>query len=190
MPDISLDPQTTALILIDLQQGIVARQGAPYATTDVVKKAAALAQRFREKNATIIYVRVDLANMLVLPVDQPMRNPDAPPPPPNASEIVPEAGIQPQDIVITKNQWGAFFGTDLEQTLRQRGIKTIVLGGVATNYGVESTARAAAGLGFALIIAEDACTSLDAAAHKFAMESIFPRIARVRSTEQILEGLE
>ncbi len=137
----------------------------------------------------MVYVRVDLANMLRLPADKSMRDPNAPPPPAEASELVPEAGFQSGDLLITKRQWGAFFGTDLEQQLHKRGIHTIVLGGIATNYGVESTARAAAGLGFELVVVEDATTSLNADAHRFAFENIFPLLGHVRSTEQVMKAL-
>jgi nicotinamidase-related amidase len=189
MTNLTLAPKTTALILIDLQRAIVGRQTAPYSAQEVVKKGAALAARCREKKATIVYVRVDIANFLKLPTDKSMRDPNAPPPPPEASELVPEAGFQPGDLLITKWQWGAFFGTDLEQQLRQRNIRTIILAGIATNYGVESTARAAAGLGFELITVEDATTSLNAEAHRFAFENIFPLLGRVRNTDQILAAL-
>jgi nicotinamidase-related amidase len=73
--------------------------------------------------------------------------------------------------------------------LRERGIDTIILAGIATNFGVESTARQATSLGFQVVIAADACSSLDAAAHTFAMEKIFPLIARVRSVQEIVDAL-
>lgn len=183
-----LDSKTAALILVDLQYGIVSLQTAPYAAQDVVKRGAALAQLFRKKGAMIVYVRVDLSNMLRLPVDAPLRDPLAPPPPARASELVPESGVQKEDLVITKRQWGAFFGTDLEKRLQARGIKTIVLGGIATNFGVESTARAAAGLGFELVVVEDATTSISKEAHDFAMKTIFPKLGRVRTTDQVRES--
>jgi nicotinamidase-related amidase len=190
MATLELDPASTALILIDLQQGIVGRaELAPHSGADVVRRSAELAARFRAKGAMVVYVRVDVTNFLVLPVDRPMRDPNAPPPDAAWSELVPEAGRQPGDLVSTKRQWGAFFGTDLEAQLRARGIRTIVLGGISTNYGVESTARAAAGLGFALIVVEDATASSSAELHRFPYEHIFPRLGRVRSTAEVLAAL-
>jgi nicotinamidase-related amidase len=185
-----LDPRTTALILIDLQHAITARQLAPHSAQDVVQRCVALANAFRAKGALVVYVRVDLAHMLQLPVDSPMRKPTDPPPLPNASELVPEAGYQPTDLLITKRQWGAFFGTDLEAQLRARNIATIVIAGIATNFGVESTARAAAGLGFATLLAEDATSSLSPEAHAFAYTTIFPRLARIRPTQTLLAALQ
>jgi nicotinamidase-related amidase len=190
MDPLNLNPKTTALILIDLQQGIASRPTAPHAAGFVVANAARLAAQFRRAGATVVYVRVDLANRLELPVDAPLPPASGPrgmsPPDAGASELVAEAGYQAGDLLITKRQWGAFFGTDLEAQLRQRGIHTIVLGGIATNFGVESTARAAAGLGFALIIVEDATTGRDGQMHEFAFTRIFPHIARVRTTDQVI----
>jgi nicotinamidase-related amidase len=85
----------------------------------------------------------------------------------------------PTDIWITKHQWGAFHGTDLDDQLRRRGITTIVLGGISTNFGVESTARQGWERGYAIVIAEDAAASTTAEMHAFAVEKIFPRISRV-----------
>lgn len=91
--------------------------------------------------------------------------------------------------MITKRHWGAFAGTELEQQLRQRGVETVVLGGIATNIGVESTARQGTGLGFAFVVVEDACSTFDAESHRFAFEKIFPRLARVRKTDEVIASL-
>jgi nicotinamidase-related amidase len=112
------------------------------------------------------------------------------PPPPSASELVPEAGIQPGDIIITKRQWGAFYGTNLEQALDRKGIDTIIMAGIATNMGVESTARAAFDAGYALVFAEDAMTTMSAEWHEFPIKNLFPRMGRVRTTAEIIEALQ
>jgi nicotinamidase-related amidase len=185
-----LDPKRTALVLIDLQNGIVSRQTTPYSAAEVVQKGNRLARAFRAAGATVVYIRVDMANVLQLPVDEPMRDPNAPPPPAIASELAPDAGFQDGDLLITKRHWGAFAGTELEQALKQRGIDTVVLGGISTNAGVESTARQGTGLGFAFVIVEDACaTSMGVEAQRFAFEKIFPRLARVRKTDEVIAGL-
>jgi len=189
-PELSFDIKTSALVLIDLQRSIVGRDTAPYKAMDVVRNCAALAKTLRRAGALIVYVNVDVANFLKLPTDKSLRDPHAPPAPAGASDIVPEAGMEPGDLRITKRQWGAFFGTDLEAQLRQRDIKTIILGGIATNYGVESTARAASGLGFELITVEDAITGLNAEAHRFACENILPYLGRMRSTREVLETFQ
>lgn len=189
MSPLHLEAKKTALVLIDLQNGIVGLPTAPYSGQQVMEKATLLAQAFRAKGGTVVYVRVQMGNFLQLPVDVSLRDPNAPPPPPEASEIAPQAGFQPGDLLITKRHWGAFAGTELEAQLKQRGVDTVVLGGVATNFGVESTARQGTGLGFAFVIAEDLCTSLSAQMHSFAFEAIFPRLARVRKTDEVIAAL-
>jgi nicotinamidase-related amidase len=185
---LQLDPKKSALILIDLQHGIVGMQTQPHSAKSVVEKSAMLANRFREKNATVIYVRVDLADMTPLLVDVSHSDPNNPPPP-IASELVPESGFQSGDVLITKRHWSAFSGTDLEEQLRKAGVNTVVIGGIATNFGVESTARAAAGLGFAVVLPEDATTSISADAHNFTYQLIFPMLGRVRKAAEVAEAL-
>ena len=187
--ELRLDPKTTALVLIDLQHGIVARQLAPYSGEEVVKNCARLADAVRSKGGTVIFVRVLAAEILSLPVDAPWPRPSGTIPA-NAWEIVPESGRKHDDIVVSKRQWGAFYGTDLDQQLRRRKIQTIILGGIATNFGVESTARAAFDRSYELVFAEDAMSSLNAEAHGFATTILFPRMGRIRSTEQIVNGLK
>lgn len=181
------EPKTTALVLIDLQKGILARQGAPYSSSEVLTKCTHLADRFREAGATIVHVRVDIRQIQNLPVDEPMRPPGSPEPPESASELVLARGEK--DLVITKHQWGAFYGTALDQQLRRRGIKTIILAGIATNFGVESTGRDAQERGYEIVFVEDAMTTVSAEHHEFATKHIFPRLGRVRSSEKVLEVL-
>jgi nicotinamidase-related amidase len=97
--------------------------------------------------------------------------------------------VQAGDLIVTKRQWGAFYGTDLEQHLRRRGIRTIVIGGIATNFGVESTARAAFDQGYEVVFAEDAMSSVSAEVHEFPIKNVFPRMGRVRTVEQIVKAL-
>ncbi|TAM02482.1 MAG: isochorismatase family protein [Paraburkholderia sp.] len=187
---LSLDPRTTALVMIDLQHGIVGRPVAPHSGTEVVARAKQLADTMRAKGAAIVWVRV-LLNELHLPsADAPLRAPDAPPAPAEASELVPETGLQAGDVIVSKRQWGAFYGTDLELQLRRRGIKTIVLGGIATNFGVESTARAAFDQGFGLVFVEDATSSLNEEMHHLTFSKLFPHMGHVRSTQQVIDVLE
>jgi nicotinamidase-related amidase len=189
MSSLHLDASKTALVMIDLQKGIAGRQTAPHPAREVVERSNRLAKQLRQKGGLIVYVRVNMADFLELPVDAPFRDPNAPPPPPDASELVPEAGYQAGDLVVTKRHWGAFAGTNLEQALRERNIETIVLTGISTNAGVESTLRQGTGLGFAFVVAEDACASLEEEAHRFSIEKTFPRLARVRKTDEVIEAL-
>ncbi|PLZ01185.1 isochorismatase [Burkholderia sp. WAC0059] len=186
---LTLDAPTTALVLIDLQHGIVGRTLAPYSGPQVVANAKRIADALRMKGGTVVFVRVQIEDLLHLPADTPMRAPDAPPPPPEASQLVPEAGVQPGDLVVTKRQWGAFYGTDLEQQLRRRGIGTIVLGGIATNFGVESTARQAFDQGWRLVFVEDATSSLAGDMHRFTMDRVFRLMGHVRTTDEVIGAL-
>lgn len=189
MSSFHLNPKNTALVIIDLQEGIVGTPTEPYSAAEVMQRSNRLAKHFREKRAAVVYVRVDMANVLQLPVDAPMRGPDSPPPQPSASELAGQAGFQPGDVLITKRHWGAFAGTELEQVLRERGIDTVVLTGISTNAGVESTARQGTGLGFAFVIVEDACSARSAEEHRWSFEKIFPRLARVRKTDEVIAAL-
>ena len=186
---LTLDTKTTALVLIDLQNAIVGRQTAPHAAADVVSRSAALAEAVRAAGGTAVYVHVLVTDILSLPVDQPRPRPSGPISP-SASELVPEAGFREGDVLITKRQWGAFYGTNLEQQLRRRGIRTIILAGIATNMGVESTARAAHDQGYELVFAEDAMASLSAEFHQFSVQNIFPIMGKVRSSAEIIEALK
>jgi nicotinamidase-related amidase len=187
----SIDKTKTAFVVIDLQKGIVARQTAPYAADLVVKNAAALAGAFRKNAMPVFLVRVtpspDGKDALrpVVDVSMPFQIP-----PPGWADIVPEIGPKEGDFVITKHQWGAFYGTELDLEFRRRGIVTIVLSGISTNIGVESTARFAYEYGYNQIFAEDAMAALSAEEHAATIGKIFPRIGLVRKTGEILAGLE
>jgi len=186
----TLDPHSTALILIDLQNSHIARQLAPHPAADVVRNSLLLADTLRQKGGTVVFVRVLVQEMLPFEVDAPFPRP-ATPPPANASELAPEvrAQVHEADILIAKRQWGAFYGTELDQLLRRHGIKTLIMGGIATNFGVESTARAAMDFGYRLLFAEDAMSTLSPEMHRFSIECLFPKMGRVRITKEILNLL-
>src|SRR5580692_1655190 len=176
-----LDSKTTALVLIDLQKGITGYELKPYPADRVTEVGSALADTFREAGAPVVLVNVGFAKDFKDALRQPVDQPFAAPPgglPENFSELI-DGLAKPNDILVTKRQWGAFHGTELDLQLRRRGIQTIVLGGVATNIGVESTARQAWELGYEVILIEDAATSMSAELHDMAIRHIFPRIARV-----------
>ena len=184
---IELDPQLTALVLIDLQKGILANELRPITAEDLLARGRALAERFRSAGATVVLVNVgfsaDGADMLRQRVDE------ASPMPaggfPAGWNEFPPGLQQPGDLKITKRQWGAFHGTELDLQLRRRGIRTIVLGGVSTQIGVESTARQAYEHGYELIIAKDATTSSVSEGHEMSMKHILPRLARLVTSGDI-----
>ena len=187
----NLDPKTTALVLIDLQHGIVSRPTEPYNAHEVAANGGFLAEAFRQAHATVVLVNVtfspDDGDRLKPPVDQ--QPAITLPLPADWAELVPILHPQPSDIRITKRQWGAFYGTELDLQLRRRGIRTIVLAGISTNFGVESTAREAWERNYAIVFVEDACASFSAAAHAFAFENIFPRLGIRSSMRTIINAI-
>jgi nicotinamidase-related amidase len=184
---IELDPRTSALVLIDLQKGILGNALTPITSQELLVRGEALAERFRAAKATVVLVNVafspDVADMLRQPVDQAQPLP-AGGLPADWNEFPPGL-MQSGDLQITKRQWGAFYGTELDLQLRRRGIRTIVLGGVATQIGVESTARQAYEHGYELLIVKDATTSTDAEGHEMSMKHIMPRLSRIVQSSDI-----
>jgi nicotinamidase-related amidase len=181
----SLDPASTALILIDLQRGIVTRETTPHSADKVVANGLRLARAAKERGALVVLVHVsfaaDKADMVRKDVEEIAPRSTAP----GWEEIVPELAPL-ADVVVKKRNWGAFYGTDLDLQLRRRGRRTLVLGGIATNFGVESTARNAFERDYQIVFAEDAMSGLVAGDHEFAFRRVFPRLGRIASTEEIL----
>ncbi|MTJ82258.1 MAG: isochorismatase family protein [Telmatospirillum sp.] len=186
---ISVNARTSALVLIDLQSGILSLPTRPRPAAEVLTTGRILAERFRARGAPVVLVNVDFGPERAY----------APPGttqqasvraggslPPEWSRLA-DGLAAPGDILITKRQWGAFTGTGLDQTLRRLGVDTIVLGGIATNFGVESTARHAWELNYHVVVVEDACTTTAPDdAHALAFDHVFPRIARITQSD----GLE
>ena len=191
--DLKIEPAKTALVVIDLQRGIVAMPSAPRSSTEVVARAAQMAAALRAAGGTVVFVHVtpsaDGKDSLKPITDAPVQTGDRSVPP-DWSEIVPELKPEITDIVITKRQWGAFYGTELDLQLRRRGIDTIILCGISTNVGVESTARDAYERGYNQVFVEDAMAAREAEDHLHTVRSLFPRIGRVRSTEDVLAALK
>lgn len=184
---LQLSPERTALVLIDLQEGIISLPTTPYSGEEIVQRSKQVAASFRKAGASVVLVNVAFSSQeedaLKAPVDRPLHSSDGSLPS-NWSHLV-EGLAAPQDICVTKHQWGAFYGTDLDLQLRRRGIDTIVLGGIATNMGVESTARAAHEHGYNIIILEDITSGLDEEMHNFSFTRLFPLLSRVRQSKSL-----
>ncbi|MFI9505071.1 hydrolase [Nocardia sp. NPDC052566] len=182
--------ERTALVVIDLQHGIVAAPRVPHSAAAVVANSAALAHAFRAHGLPVILVRVSFA---IDGADQAKgRNefPSLPGTPPEGwDRIIDDLLGHPEDIHVTKRNWGAFYGTDLDLQLRRRAVTQIVLTGIATSIGVESTARAAHEHGYHVTLATDAMTDADAASHEHSVAKIFPRLGETGTTAEILELL-
>ncbi|MGW5399143.1 hydrolase [Streptomyces sp. NPDC003952] len=189
MSEITLDKHT-ALVLIDLQKGIMAL---PVVTPSeqILDKGIRLAGAFRTAGLPVVLVKVAWSPD---GGDLPTARADAPgpttAPPAQFSELPPELAAGADDIVITKRHWGAFTGTELDLQLRRRGIKRIVLAGISTSIGVESTARSAWEHSYDLVFAQDATTDTDADAHTHTFTKIFPRLGHVSTTDEILTALK
>lgn len=186
----SLSMQKTALVIIDLQNGIVkSRQRAPYTVEQVVANASRLAEAFTRKGAFVILVRTsthDGKDMLQVKTDDAEHHAQHQE---GWDRHVPELARYTGAYIVTKRQWGAFFGTDLDLQLRRRGINTIVLCGISTSFGVDTTAREAYHFGYHQIFVEDAMAADKKEDHDYVCNRIFPRIGRVRTTEEVIEML-
>ena len=190
--ELQFDPQRTAVVVIDLQKGIVSMQTRPHASSAVVANAVRLLRSARRAGAQPILVHVGASPD---GADWPSPSADAgaqraAPRPPGWSDLIPELERSQGDLVVFKRQWGAFYGTDLDLQLRRRGLDTLVLCGIATEFGVESTARDAYERGYRQILVSDAMSGVTEQSHRNALERIFPRLGQVRTTDAVIAAFE
>ena len=189
---LTLDAKRTALVLIDVQKGTLGFSLSPRTPAEIVSTSVKLAEATRKSGALLVYVRVAFAADYA---DRPQGLTDTPmilPPggmPKDWSDYAPEVAAIAPDLWITKRQWSAFHGTELDLQLRRRGIARVVVGGLMTNFGVESTARDAYQHNYAVIVAEDSCASFAADMHRFAIEKTLPRVSLIRSSAEIIAAL-
>lgn len=184
----------TALVIIDLQKGIAGREGfQPYSAAEIIEKNEKLVAKFANTEALIVFVHVK------------NYGPEAMKPVTDGTPMV--TGTLPDDfsdfvigtaydknvtnvIHVTKHNWGAFHGTDLDVQLRRRGIKNIILTGIATTIGVDTTAREAAQHGYEIVTVSDAMTDFNGELNEAIIKNIFPRLSKVRTTEEILTEID
>ena len=182
MPLTTLDTKA-ALVVIDLQKGI-AGMATVHPMADIIGRTAQLARAFRKRGLPVVLVnangrapgRTDAAAFAF-------------PSAPHWAELVPELEPQPHDHLVTKQRWGAFIGTPLDQYLRGHDVTQIVMTGVATSIGVESTARSGYDHGYNVVFVTDAMTDRDADAHQYSVEKIFPRMGETTTTDALLARL-
>ena len=177
-----LDPDT-ALIIVDLQKGIV---GLPliHPIDGVIERVRALADVFRERGLPVVLVNV--AGGAPGRTEQPRQTG---PRPDGWTDLIPELNRQAADVVVTKRSWGAFATTDLQAQLKARGVTHVVIAGVATGTGVEATARQAYEAGFNVTLALDAMTDLRPEAHDHSIKNIFPRLGETGTSQEIIDLL-
>ncbi|MET8615697.1 hydrolase [Streptomyces misionensis] len=185
----TLDPRT-ALVVIDLQRGIVGSPTQPHSGADVLARSVRLADAFRARDLPVVLVRVsfaaDFADAMPGRTEQQGGGAAFPE---GWDILVDELTGHDGDIQVTKHNWSALFGTDLDVQLRRRGVTQIVLTGIATSIGVESTARDAYAMGYNVTLATDAMADRDAQTHAHSVEKIFPRLGETGTTDEILELL-
>jgi nicotinamidase-related amidase len=194
---LQLDLDTAALVLVDVTNGMLTVEMAPHSAETVLANAVKLADGFREAGCTVVLTTA------ALPVPPSARARVAPPAPPERDlsalakvatvpdwrDPAPGLGPEPGDLFVQKPAWSAFFATDLDLQLRRRGVRTLVVGGIATNFGAESTARDGRYRGYDIVLAEDASRALTAEEHQHACRYTFPMMGRVRTTDEILKAL-
>jgi nicotinamidase-related amidase len=183
MPITPLD-KTPALVIIDLQKGVVTYPTV-HPIDGVVKHSSELAAAFRRHGLPVV-----LVNATGRAPGRTEHSPGDPARTADWVDIVPELNRQPQDHLVTKRTWGAFTDTNLYAHLKGLGVTQIVLAGVATSFGVESTARQAHELGFHVALAVDAMTDLNLDAHNHSVTRIFPRLGENGTTHEILDLLK
>jgi len=189
---LTLDAKRTALVLIDVQKGTLGFNLSPHAPEQIVATSAKLAQACRQTGALLVYVRVAFAADYA---DRPQGLTDTPmilPPggmPKDWSDYAPEVAAIVPEIWIAKRHWSAFHGTELDLQLRRRGVTHAIFGGIATNFGVESSARDAWQNNYTVVIAEDACSSVGPDLHQFAIEKTLPRVSLIRSSAEVIAAL-
>ena len=175
MADLQLDSHKTVLVLIDLQNAIVSMSTAPHPAVQgrgQFGKAGGSVSRPRRPSCLYPCRPQRYPRASCRPAGQP-GEPHRCPPLLRDCSLLPDFSLATS--LLTKRHWGAFAGTNLEQQLRSHGVDTVVLTGISTNAGVESTARQGTGLGFGFVVVEDACSGQDGEQHRFAFEKIFPR---------------
>ncbi|HCV9035265.1 isochorismatase family protein [Staphylococcus aureus] len=169
----------TALVLIDLQEGILKMDYAPYTAENVVQNANKLIDVFRKNNGFIVFVRVKFYD-----------GKDALQPNSMVS-LPPKEGDDYSRFhhLLDKRHFSAFVGTDLDLQLRRRGIDTIVLGGVATHVGVDTTARDAYQLNYNQFFVTDMMSAQNETLHQFPIDNVFPLMGQTITTNDFLNIL-
>src|SRR4051794_15969098 len=200
MPDERLDPARTALIAYDvcrraLEPADPARREAMRPTLEAWVRLIGAA---REAGLPVIYTtpvsRADGADVIMLPTD--LSAETGVPPLTNGIEGTPEAGFpdeiapRPEDYVFLKRRPSAFYGTGVAELLHMLRRDVIIIGGGATNRGVETSVREAFNLDLASIVVRECCWSGDAAAHAYSLDKAMKMYARIRSLEQVAAMLQ
>jgi nicotinamidase-related amidase len=180
-----LDPKP-ALVVIDLQKGLMSIPTV-HPVADVVDKAARLATAFRRHHLPVVLVNATGRAPGRTEADRSGSGGFAPRA--DWADLVDELDTHPDDHLVTKMRWGAFHGTSLDAYLREQEVTQVVIAGIATSIGVESTARSAYEHGYHVVLATDAMTDRDPDAHHNSVERIFRRLGETATTAEVLDLL-
>jgi nicotinamidase-related amidase len=184
------DPATTAVVSIDMQNGVASHDAVPNTADEVIERVGSMVKASREAGGLVVFVRTsflpDESDALRPAIDatraaKPHRAE-------GWDQIVPALTPLATEPVVTKRGFNAFHGSDLDLQLRRHGIRTVVMAGISTNFGVEGTARAAYDHGYEVIFAEDAMGTNTVEMHEGSLRNVFPYIGRLRSVAEIVAG--
>lgn len=176
----ALDPRT-ALVLVDLQKGTIGSTPMAHPAQEVIGRATELAAAFRQRGLPVV-----LVNHAGNPAGRTQYGQGGGDWPPELTELVPELGTDASDLRVTKHSWGAFATTGLDARLKSLGVTQVVIAGVATSYGIESTARDAYDRGYHVTLAADAMTDPTAEGHRHSLERVFPALGQTVTTAEII----
>ena len=186
------DPKTTALVPVDMQISVASHDAAPHSAAEVVARIASMLEPARRAGVLPVFVRTtflpDESDNLGPNLD--VKRPRYPHRIERWDQLVPEMDRQANEPIVNKKSFNAFYGSDLDLQLRRRGIRTIILAGISTTFGVEGTGRNAYDHGYDVIFVSDAMAAGTAEAHEASLTHVFPYIGRVRTTSEILAALD
>jgi nicotinamidase-related amidase len=187
---LEIEPGRTALVLVDLQNFTVAMDTIPLSGREVLANSVRLAEACRAAGIVVVLVRVGHSDNAM---PHPSPRVDAVfggfPSPAGAKEIAAELGPKPGDVVVDKYNWGAFYGTNLDSHLRRRGIDTLIMAGLVTNIGVDTSMRQAQERGYEQVMVVDAVAAMSREEHDYTLKYIAPRLARLRGTDAVLAAI-
>lgn len=199
MSSLLLESARTALLVMDCDNDVVHPKGGSafwqqVQERDTLARIRRVLDVTRGKGVTVIYVvasfRADYADIGPYPeLLQRVKGRGALKEGTWGTQVHEAIAPLPQDFIVHKKRVSAFHGTDLEVVLRARGIDTLVLTGVSTNFVVESTARYGSDAGYRVIVLEDCCSAASPEMHDFAVRKVLPMLCTVASSREFLAGL-
>lgn len=190
MTDLAIQASTTALVLVDFQNFTMKMPTVPLTPHEALRNGVRLAKACRAKSIPVVLIRVGHPSQHAphpnVPVDESFSGFEYPD---NPMEICAELGPEPGDIIVDKYNWGAFYETNLDAQLRRRGVTTLIVGGLVTHIGVDTTMRQAQERNYAQILASDAAAAFDITQHDHVIRHVAPRLSKVRTTDSILAAI-